>query len=391
MAQFEKIPPGEAALIESTVDLTRKQQARRYPSPKQVLRGVHTKAHGCVKATFTVLDKLPAHLRVGVFAEPGRCYDAWIRFSNADVKIAPDSVLEGSAIVHGSRGMAIKLLGVTGTPLMPPKGPTKRPTKKPTKKTAKELFTQDFLMINSPMFAFANVEDYEALSKVLQEHGNSPLPFFAQRIVKLANGMPDMTDPRCARAIRSAGIAARIKSAAVKGDSGAFQPPPLSPLDNTYFSAAPFLFGNDRVMKFAAKPVAPMEGSPTDVPHEDYLNKALHKRMTTAGARDVLFEFQVQVRDAKSIGDNLDKEIEDACEVWKESDHPFETVAMIAIPPQDINTEQRRRECEALVFTPWHGLVEHRPVGGINRLRRDVYLASSESRAPKKPDRPPTY
>lgn len=365
MADFEeRVPPGEAGQIESTVILTRKQQERRYPKPNKVLRGVHTKDHGCVKATFTVLDKLPNHLRVGVFAEPGHRYDAWIRFSNADVKIAPDSELKDGVIAHGSRGMAIKLLGVSGSPLMP----------------TKEPLTQDFLMINSPVFAFANVEDYEALSKVLLENKDSPLPFFAKRILKKPDGKPDLSDPTSARAFRSAGIAARIKSAVVEEDSGAFQPPPLSPLDNTYFSAAPFLFGDDRVMKFAAKPAAPMAGSPTDVADEDYLRTALHKRMTAAGAQDIVFEFQVQIRSASSVAGKLDTEIEDACVVWKESEHPFETVAIIAIPPQDINTDERRTECEQLVFTPWHGLAEHRPLGGINRLRRDVYEASSESR-----------
>jgi hypothetical protein len=41
----------------------------------------------------------------------------------------------------------------------------------------------------------------------------------------------------------------------------------------------------------------------------------------------------------------------------------------------------RITECEHLVFTPWHGLVEFQPLGGINRLRLGVYTASSQYRA----------
>ena len=56
------------------------------------------------------------------------------------------------------------------------------------------------------------------------------------------------------------------------------------------------------------------------------------------------------------------------------------TVATITIPPQDIDSAERRALCEDLIFSPWHGLVEHRPLGGINRLRREVYLASARLR-----------
>ena len=136
--QLEQIPPEEAAQIENIVRLTVAQMKKRYSGEKPVLRGVHPKDHGCVMATFRVLDTLPEELRVGVFAKPGLEYQAWIRFSNAAVLAEADS----SATEHGSRGMAIKLLKVEGTSLI--------------KKY--EPLTQDFLMVNHPVFAFANVE-----------------------------------------------------------------------------------------------------------------------------------------------------------------------------------------------------------------------------------------
>lgn len=82
----------------------------------------------------------------------------------------------------------------------------------------------------------------------------------------------------------------------------------------------------------------------------------------------------------------IDVEVEDACFEWDETKHPFETVATIRIPPQDFATKEQCAVCERLIFTPWHGIADHRPLGGINRLRRAVYEASAQMRLmPKEP------
>src|SRR5262245_60145320 len=122
---LERVPPCEGAQIEHIVQLTLQQLQRRYPGEAPVLRGVHPKDHGCVQAKFTVRPDLEESLRIGVFAEPGRQYEAWIRFSNAAALVDRDSkLLDGptpgqKTPLHGSRGMAIKLLGVSGTSLVP--------------------------------------------------------------------------------------------------------------------------------------------------------------------------------------------------------------------------------------------------------------------------------
>lgn len=36
--------------------------------------------------------------------------------------------------------------------------------------------------------------------------------------------------------------------------------------------------------------------------------------------------------------------------------------------------------CQDLAFNPWRALPEHRPLGGINRVRREVYVALSAMR-----------
>jgi hypothetical protein len=231
------------------------------------------------------------------------------------------------------------------------------------------------------------VEDYEALSRIIFEDNEKPDRFFAERIRRTQDGKPMMSDPATQRAVRTAGIIERITNS----KPSAFQPPPLSPLDNQYFGAAPFLFGEGRVMRFSAKPVSPVSGEVADfVKNANYLREALHKRLTEGDGSDIEFEFQVQVRSAESLVGKISTDIEDACFDWDEEKHPsttsrekypFVTVARITIPPQDCSTAERRELCERLVFSPWHGLVEHRPLGGINRLRRAVYEASSRTRA----------
>lgn len=345
MIELEHIPADEAANIAKIAELTIKQLERRYSNKPPVLRGVHAKGHGCVKAKFKVDDSLPEDLRVGVLASPGREYEAVIRFSNASVSgTDPDSKLDKKLPMHGSRGMAVKLLGVAGTPLVPTEGP----------------LTQDFVMINQPMFAFANVEDYLALSEVLLRDKDNALAFFTTR-TKLTdeNGKPTLA---AERAVKTFGIVQRIQSSSLTADPAAYQTPPASPLDNQYFSAAPFLFGEYRAMKFSAKPVAPSEGESPNISDRDYLRTALRKRLTAPDARDTVFKFQVQVRTADDLAGHIDTDIEDATFEWP-AKYPFVNVATITIPPQDLATDEF---CESLIFSPWHGLVEYRPLGGIN-------------------------
>jgi len=370
MAELEHVPDKEAKQIENIIQLTIDQMRKRYPDGKPSLRGVHTKDHGCVTAIFKVREDLLEDLRIGVFANPGHEYQAWIRYSNAAVTITPDSPTGARGQVHGGRGMAVKLMGVSGTPLMPPHGP----------------LTQDFVMVNHPVFPFANVEDYEALSDILLKDSDNADK--ADRFFERMQRKPS-TDPVTVRAIRSFEIVTRIQSLSVGSTpkSGAYQAPPASPFDNQYFGAAPFLFGEDRVMKFSTKPVSPNTASPRSVTDPDYLRAAMRERLTAPGASDVVFEFQVQVRKASDLTSKIiDEEIEDVCFEWEEGKHPFVTVAKITIPPQDFTTPERMALCENLNFTPWHGIAEHRPLGGINRLRRGVYEASAGFRhMPKEP------
>jgi hypothetical protein len=72
--------------------------------------------------------------------------------------------------------------------------------------------------------------------------------------------------------------------------------------------------------------------------------------------------------------------VEDPTIVWPEDRSPFVPVARLTLLRQDLDTPERHAFGEALSFTPWHGLDAHRPLGGINRVRRVVYDAISRLR-----------
>ena len=275
-------------------------------------------------------------------------YNAVIRYSNAAVLVEPD-LKKGE---NGSRGMAIKVFDVDGKVLVEDNCRT----------------SQDFLMINTPSFAFVNVGDYLRLNRILLKDNDAAGRFFAP--LQAAQTNPP-TDPEelveLGRIGQSFGVLKQILAT-----------PVANPLEVAYFGGAPYLFGRNCCMHFSVIPQGEEKEQkvPKD-PSDDYLRKALQKTM--AGNKDIVFDFKVQVRKAGEP----DLFIEDATKSWNdEQKYPRQTVARITIPaPQTgLDTPEHLEECEERVFTPWHALAEHQPLGSINRLRYAVYVASAEHR-----------
>ncbi len=92
--------------------------------------------------------------------------------------------------------------------------------------------------------------------------------------------------------------------------------------------------------------------------------------------------------------------IEDAMADWGQEDRDFIKLATIVIrpkesfdrfgkelglnwpisPPAGEDGPRLLARSEDLSFSPWHGLTEHEPLGGINRVRRRVYEVMSKLR-----------
>lgn len=309
--------PGEKELIDSILKASLERLNRQFPpGTRPVLRDAHPKAHGLVSAEFIVLDDIPEKLRYGVFKMPGT-FDALIRFSAGNVEVQEDTVPQAA-------GMAIKLLGVEGEKLL---------------ESEKDATTQDFVMINFPTFFVRNLKDYELLH---QQILNGQLEEFFK------------TRP----AERKAIISMRSQ-------------PFFNPVQARYFSQTPYLLGSNAI-KFSATPISQNSNRPPDIKGPDFLREAMKKQV---GSEDVYYEFSIQLQ-----ADPVTMPVEDSLELWDETVSPFQRVALIRIPKQDIGANGRVEIAENLAFTPWHSLPEHRPLGSMNRSRLLIYNAVSEFR-----------
>lgn len=215
--------------------------------------------------------------------------------------------------IGDGRGMAIKLMGVTRSPST----------------------TQDFVMINHPAFFVRNAADYVEL-----QTGSSPVRFF----------FPGFNPFRFRLHEGLVALAIALQKVS-------------NPLNIRYFSMTPYRFGAG-ACKFSARPAGvPSPFVARDTP--DFLHANLARHLARAGAS---FDFMVQpcTRPGRMP-------IEDPTITWDETTAPFAPVASITIPPQDFNSPAQHAFCENLSFTPWHCMDAHRPLGGINRVRRVVY------------------
>jgi hypothetical protein len=280
-------------------------------------RDAHPKAHGCVAATFHVNEALPNSLAKGVFV-PGKTYQAWIRFSNG-------SQDPGRADIKGdARGMAIKVMGAPGEKLL---------------ESERNATTQDFIMINHPVF-FAN-DPQRYLSLFEKTSSDS---FINKLTIPLSLGFKGTV------------IAFETTRSKIS-----------NPVNARYWSMVPYQLGigpDRRAIKYSARPCMAATERIPDSPGHDYLRDALR---TTLQKGDACMELLLQPRTSGSMN------VEDSMTEWEEAQAPFYKVATVVIPQQDFDTTERNQFCENLSFSPWHSLPEHRPLGVTNRLRKVIY------------------
>ena len=212
--------------------------------------------------------------------------------------------------------------------------------------------TQDFVMINHPVFS-PGTKDYLRLEQVLVQ-------------------ADDNRSRRCRGALRAAtgihftGIGT---DAGGRPDRGTI---PAHPASITYFSMAPIRFGNF-VAKYRAKPAGDR--------HESYLD--LVQRLGSQadamrlGARRHAGYTGSAVRiPIATAPSEQSMPIEDASVEWPERESPYRTVGHVLLPRQKIAVLRQHDAYQNLSFNVWHGLAAHRPLGGINRVRRRAYALS---------------
>lgn len=221
------------------------------------------------------------------------------------------------------RGMSIMLADVKGENLTP--GSSR----------------QDFVLNSHPVMVAPDTKEFMALLQATEQGGLARVLYFARHLALARIGLAARQHPSCH-------------------------------LDITYWSTTPYLFGPGRAVKYIARPcsdrTSPMPAQLTDA----YLRDALRAHLEEA---DACFDFLIQFQT-----DSVRMPIEDATVEWHERDSPYVPVGKIRIPRQRIDDDARTIACEKAAFNPWNCLSAHRPLGSLNRARKDIYRALSQFR-----------
>jgi hypothetical protein len=226
-----------------------------------------------------------------------------------------------------TRGMAITLSDVSGTNL-----------------TAGET-RQDFVLNSHPVLVAGNAKDFYELLQANETGGLKRALYFLAHPKSALIGFQAQQNPTCH-------------------------------LDIPYWSTTPYLFGEGRAVKYIARPCSDRKSSLPNPLTDTYLHDALRAHLQQS---DACFDFMIQFQT-----DSPSMPIEDATVEWKEGDSAYRPVARIRIPKQDIDEPGRAERCEEMGFNPWHSLAEHRPLGSLNRARKDIYRAMADFRHQRK-------
>jgi len=313
ITKFEKVPADEERLIKDMKVILQEKMSTDYPAG-QTKRDAHPKNLACLQAEFIVEPNIPAELKKGIFEFSGT-HPAWIRISSSSGKIQSDKVKD-------LRGFAIKIMGVKGERFQ-------------TQNEEKE--TQDFILISHPTMPLGTVKLFH--EAVYYSIKWSPLVFLSRLVV--SGKFHLITELRKARQNQT------------------------SPLDIRYWSTTPYLCGSDYSVKYSIVPTSRLKSSLPPRLTDHYLTENMEKHLA---ANEASFDFMIQVQ--KDPGR---MPVEDAGVEWSEKESPFIKVATIRIPPQAFRTKEREELAEDLSFSPAHSLIEHRPIGGINRARVEIY------------------
>lgn len=196
-----------------------------------------------------------------------------------------------------------------------------------------ESVTQDFIMVNGPVFSAPTGKKFPGNLKLL---------------AGTTDKVPTLKLVLSAALRRAEKVLAAVgtESATLKSLGGH---PETNPLGETYFSQVPVLFG-DYVAKLSLRPASPEVAALKDAPVDlkgtpDGLRHAMQEHFSTLGGT---WEPCAQL-----CTDLATMPIEDAMVAWKQED------------------------------SPWHAVTAHRPLGSIMRIRKAAYQVSQKLRADK--------
>ena len=342
-SRYEFEEEGEQETCAQLLQTLRGISSTTYADSGHATRSVHAKSHGLLHGRLQVLDNLAPELAQGLFATPAG-YDVVMRISTI-----PGDILDDNVSVP--RGMAVKLLGVPGTQL----------SSLDADAAVAPASTQDFVLVNGPAFLAPGAKKFLGSLKLLASTTDKA--------------------PRLKQALSTVLQGAEKALEAVGGESGTLKSlgghPETHVLGETYYSQAPILYGA-YMAKVALVPVSPelagLAGAPVDLDGKP--NGLRDAVIAFFASHAATWEVRIQLcRDIDSMP------LEDASVAWPEEDSPYLPVARITAPPQAGWSEALSRAVDdGMAFSPWHGVLAHRPLGSIMRVRKAAYAMSARFR-----------
>jgi hypothetical protein len=335
---MERRRPDEDELIGQIVKVlhwNNKFALRKY---KHAIRDAHAKSHGILSGKLTVYKDLDPHLRQGLFATPAT-YPVIARLSSTSGAIRSDQL-------RGVRGLGIKVLGVDGE------------RESNTGLPGEPATTQDFVLVTHREFPFADVRAYARMGMLLAWI----LAWLPDTGLGAISGL--------------ASVAAKV-GLPLPATLALFTRPNTHILGETFYSSAPLRYG-DYVAKIAYTPLSDSVKVLADVPVPPDAGRDAHRNMVVQffDSNSAEYELSVQL-----CTDPVAMPIENASVEWPETASPYQGVAKITFDIQDADSPARRAYGDdALSFNSWRTLKAHRPLGSINRLKKEVYEASSQFR-----------
>lgn len=269
-----------------------------------------------LQVRFEVADTLPAPLQVG-FLRPGAKYEGFGRFSRAQSYNRKDLSFDG-------RGFAFRI--------------------------ATEDGPQDFLLSNTPVSFAPDPVIFVKAGEVFANSNVLTAPF--KLIVALG-----------------ACMGLRVTGNLLFGTPARR----ITLTSQRYWSRVPFQLGAI-ALKLVAVPV-PADEVRCSGSGPDFLTHQLRDDLRHS---DRTFSLHAQL-----FVDEARTPIEDASREWKERDTPLAPIGRVVIPRQDLDEPASRAwaasiESEA-AFNPWN-TAHLRPVGSMNRARRQAYDVSATTR-----------
>lgn len=340
---IEQTDPDFDKHLQTVVNETKQyvQNSVKSEGLNRAVRDAHAKGYGLARAEVEILGGLAPEYAQGVYAQPGR-HEALIRFSNGSPHVGADARL-GNAV-----GIGLKLFGIDGQTLL---------------EDEHDSHTFDYTLINAPIFFCNTVEHYLFIQQLFlhaEEYFGRGKQGLHQFLHDWVTGMGTLAPEDWAWDELAAVLSFRRLQ-------------PVNLLLSSYWT-----MGAVRHGEYVAKVrVAPAKESAEKVVRRllDPMSAPdIYRSALAAELKEHSYEFDLQVQ----LCVDLEKmPVEDLTVEWSEQLSPFVTVAKVRLPQQDISGEDNLEQMDAISLTPWRCREEHRPLGNMQRTRKEVYRQSS--------------